>query len=134
VGPERLAATLHRLSSAPLELRAESGDHVFLKAASLARLVPWRQVRHIVSEGNYTRVQLEDGVAPLVPRPLKDWLALMPESLFFQAHRTAIVRLDAICEVVVEGEKRRLQLADGTRLPVSRSHWPALKAALERSS
>ena len=134
VHPGRLAEALRRarLREQARHRPAAANDLVYLKAASLARLVPWRDVRHIISEGNYTRVRLEDGIEPLVPRTLKDWLAFVPERIFVQIHRTAIVRLDAIREIVAEGERRHVRLADGTLLPVSRSHWPALKAALDR--
>lgn len=130
VPPDRLAKTINRLE-APKPRRAEADDVVLLKAPSLARLVPWRSIRTIVSEGNYTRVHLEDGASVLIPRPLKNWLDLVPDGFFLQAHRTTLVRLDAIREIRTDGYRHQLGLSDGSWVAVSRTHWPAIRQALE---
>ena len=80
VHSNRLANTINRIDPPQLR-RAEAEDMVLLKAPSVARLVPWRSIRTIVSEGNYTRVHLEDGTSALLLRPLKNWLDLIPEGL-----------------------------------------------------
>jgi len=131
VRPERLAETLRRLGrihTAPR--RAAIDDVVFLKAASFARFTPWREVHHILSEGNYTRVFLNDGTALLIARPLKKWLELIPDEFFVQIHRTAIVRRDAMRALNLSGGKRELILANGAIVTVSRSHWGSLKQSM----
>lgn len=135
VEPERLAETLRRLSVGQRALgkRAADNDMVFLQGPAVARFVPWREVSYITSDGNNTKIVLAGGVVRMA-RPLKDWLELMPSGLFFQTHRTAIVRLDMIREVFALGERRQVRLADGAVLPVSRTCWPSLKTTLERSA
>jgi two-component system LytT family response regulator len=131
VRPERLQETLsrlHRVQASPP--RAAIDDVVFLKAASVARFMPWRDVHHILSEGNYTRVFLNDGAVLLIARPLKKWLELIPEEFFLRVHRTAIIRRDAMRELRVSGGKRELLLSDGAAIPISRSHWSILKPSL----
>ncbi len=130
VWPERLEETLRRLGRVcAASQKAKIDDVVFLKGASFARFIPWREVHHILSEGNYTRVILNDGTDLLIIRPLKQWLELMPDD-FLQVHRTAIVRRDAMRELHLTGGRRELVLSDSSIVPVSRSHWVALNQAL----
>ena len=131
VRPERLEETLRRLGrvDAPTS-RAAIDDVVFLKAASFARFVPWREIHHILSEGNYTRVFLNDGPALLIARPLKKWLELIPSEFFLQVHRTAIVRRDAMRDLHFAKGKREVILSDGSPVPVSRTHWSLLNRSM----
>ena len=127
VRAERLAETLRRLgrvTAAPP--RAAIDDVVFLKGASFARFTPWRDVHHILSEGNYTRVFLNDGTSVLIARQLKKWLELIPSDFFAQVHRTAIVRRDAMRDVHFSRGKREMVLSDASVVPVSRPHWMSL--------
>ena len=131
VRPERLRESLLRVGRASGAARkAGIDDVVFLKAASVARFLPWRDVHHIVSEGNYTRVFLNDGTALLITRPLKKWRELIPEEFFLRVHRTVIVRRDAMRELRVSAGKRELLLSGGAAIPVSRSHWALLKGSM----
>lgn len=130
--PARLAATLRRAQPARL-LPARADDSVFVKDGSLARFVRWTEIVHIESEGNYTRVHLDDASAPLMLRPLKEWLDLSPPALFVQIHRTLLVRRSAIHGIRQVSEDRRLLvLANHRELPIGRSYWPAVRALLLR--
>lgn len=132
VHPERLAETIARLRrQTPPRRPADGRDAVFLKIGAAYRFIPWCEVHHVVSEGNYTRVFFEDCPSALVLKPLKEWLDLMPREIFLHVHRTALVRRSAIAEIRHPGRDRReLLLSDGSLIPVGPSHWPALKAAL----
>lgn len=131
VRPERLEETLRRLGRAVATTRrAGIDDVVFLKGASFARFTPWRDVHHILSEGNYTRVYLNDGTDVVIVRPLKKWLELMPADSFQQVHRTAIVRRDVMRELRISGGRRELTLSDSSVVPVSRPHWMALNQSM----
>ncbi len=134
VQPERLAETLRRVRSrAPFFQRATSNDAVFVKTGSSARFVQWGEVQSIISEGNYTRLFLENAPSLLMLRPLKEWLDLAPAGEFLQVHRKALVRLNAIREIQNLGENRRqMILADGQLIPVGRAFWTGIKVLLER--
>ena len=129
VHPDRLAETIRRLRRHERFLRpAEADDAVLLKVGSTARFVPWREIHHVVTEGNYTRVVMGEGTALTVLRSLKAWTELAPSELFLQIHRTALVRRTAIREIVIVAEGRReVVLSDGTRLPVGRTYVAGLK-------
>jgi two-component system LytT family response regulator len=137
VHPERLAETINRLRQPrprpPPRSPAGKDDVVYLKGPSLARFAPWADVHHIVSEGNYTRVFLDDGTSPLVLRPLKNWLAVMPRDVFLQVHRTAIVRRTALRDVRISKSGRWIVLSDGTELSISRAYWESLKALMRQA-
>lgn len=136
VSEERLSETLRRvLRQDPLRQRASKDDTVFVKIGTTARFVPWREVSCILSEGNYTRVFLQDDPSILVLRPLHEWMALAPEGLFIRVHRTSLVRRTAIQEIRNEvSGKRIIVMTDGQILPVGRAYWNNLKATLTSDS
>lgn len=132
VAEARLAETLQRiLHREPLRQRALADDAVFVKIGATARFLPWVEVSHILSEGNYTRVFFDRYPSTLVLRPLHEWMALAPEGLFIQTHRTAIVRRSAIEEVRggLSG-RHEIVLADGQVLPVGRTYWTTLRETI----
>ena len=131
--PRRLDEALHRVRAdlAPRRVEPTPDDSVFLPFERTARLVAWQDVTHVESSGNYTRVHLADGDSALVLRPLKDWPPLFPKDMFVQAHRSFIVRVRSI--QLVDGTEvrlRKLVLQGGAVVPVSRTCWPEVKAAL----
>lgn len=134
VRPERLAEALRRarLAGPPERRDADEADAVFIKAGAFAGLVPWRDVMAIVAEGNYTRVRLADGRELIVLKTLREWLALAPEGLFLQVHRSVLVRRSGIRELRQAGEKRHeLVLGAGAPVPVGRVYATAVREALE---
>jgi two-component system LytT family response regulator len=134
VQPDRLAETLRRVRSRePVRHRATDSDAVFIKTGSRARFIPWGEVQHIISEGNYTRIFLENAPSFLMLRPLKEWLDLAPTGDFLQVHRKALVRLSAIREIQNLGlNRRQIMLTDGQLIPLGRAFWPGLKVLLGR--
>jgi len=131
--PERLAATLERIRRHEQAERREArgSDSVFLRFGDTARLVPWTEINRLETSGNYTRVVMDDGSNPLVLRPIREWLKLVPAGQFIQVHRNAIIRLEAIRALkFLERSRHEVVLADGTALAVSRGQWPHLKAAI----
>lgn len=125
VHPERLKSTLERIvpSATPAE-----DEPLLLKDGSTSRLVPWREILRVVSEGNYTRVHLERGDSTLILRPLKEWQTIAPKGLFCRVHRTVLIQRRGIREIrALSDDKREILATDGIAIPVSRSFWPALK-------
>lgn len=134
VQQSRLMETLQRLSergSRMVRTPAKDDDLLYLKGTSLARFVRWREVLSVLAEGNYTRVRLADGTAPLIRRALKDWIVLAPDETFFQTHRTALVRRDAVREIRrQDGGNLQLVLSDGSLVPVGRAYRVEVRTAL----
>lgn len=137
VQPERLAEALRRMRIQEAASRSRppgEDDAVFIKADAVARFVPWREVQHVTSSGNYTIVHLADEASLIVRRPLKEWLALAPDGMFLHVHRTAMVRCGAIRELLFSGGKKRdLLLHGGAIVPVGREYASSVCAALAGS-
>ena len=128
----RLAESLNRIRrKESLERQvAETDDSVFLRFENTARLVPWSQINTIQTHGNYTQVNLHNGDSTLILRTLKEWNTYVPKNMFVQAHRTTLVRVQAIRSVEFKQRQRCLLIDSGITVPVSRSCWPDVRAAI----
>jgi DNA-binding LytR/AlgR family response regulator len=92
-------------------------------------VLAWAQVSHLRTENRLLFVHTPDGRF-ILDRSLDELEALLAPR-FLRTHRSAMVALDAICEVVPDpGGTGEIQLRDGTRLPVSRDRMPELRARL----
>ena len=130
VRPERLAESLARLQRPKPMLPPQSDDLVFLRGAPVPKFVPWRTIRHIEAEGNYTRIHLDDGASCVMLRTVKEWLSLAPAGMFVRIHRKAVVRKSAIREIrALGGKKYEILLQGGLTLPVSRTHFAEIRPA-----
>jgi two-component system LytT family response regulator len=127
--PARLAEAIARVRRQLPPKPATVDDMVFLRIGTTARFVPWRSVLRIDTEGDYTRVFLDDGTEGLILRPLKEWLAIAPAALLVRVHRCHLVRAEAIREIrLVAKDRREIVIADGSLVPIGRDFWPDLKA------
>jgi DNA-binding LytR/AlgR family response regulator len=92
-------------------------------------VLTWAQVSHLRTENRLLFVHTPEGRF-ILDRSL-DELETLLAPRFFRTHRSAMVALDAICEVVPDpGGTGELRLQDGSRLPVSRDRMPELRARL----
>lgn len=92
-------------------------------------VLAWAQVSHLRTENRLLFVHTPEGRFVL-DRSLDELeAALAPR--FFRTHRSAMVALDAIRELVPDpGGTGEIRLQDGSRLPVSRDRMPDLRARL----
>ncbi|MFY9509787.1 MAG: LytTR family DNA-binding domain-containing protein [Rubrivivax sp.] len=115
---DRLAAPLRRPPSPVLQ--AAVGREV--------RLIPVDQVVYFESDARYTRVVHADGEA-LIRTPLKELLATLDDTQFWQVHRSVIVnhRHIAAAVRVDEGSMHLTLRGRSEMLPVSRHFQPLFK-------
>jgi DNA-binding LytR/AlgR family response regulator len=92
-------------------------------------VLAWAQVSHLRTENRLLFVHTPEGRFVL-DRSLDELETLLaPE--FFRTHRSAMVALEAIRELVPDpGGTGELRLLDGARVPVSRDRMPELRARL----
>jgi two-component system LytT family response regulator len=138
----RLAASIARLEKkkrrperrpGPAQPLAET-DQIYIRTDRERRFVPVSAVVAVVSEGgNYTAVHLEDGRRPLVRETLKQWEALLPESLFRRISRSAIANIRRLRSMEKQADGRFAAGFDGLETPVevARHHVAHLKKLLE---
>lgn len=92
-------------------------------------VLAWAQVSHLSTENRLLFVHTPEGRFVL-DRSL-DELETLLAPRFYRTHRSAMVALDAIRELVPDpGGTGELRLQDGSRLPVSRDRMAELRARL----
>ncbi|MCK9303888.1 MAG: LytTR family DNA-binding domain-containing protein [Bacteroidales bacterium] len=98
------AERLERMIS---KLDKEAGDDFFLSKLSYQdklfvsdnrqmRFIDIKDITHIQSTGNYSKLVLNTNEKILIYRPLKEWEKRLPGTKFCRIHRTAIVNIDYI--------------------------------------
>jgi DNA-binding LytR/AlgR family response regulator len=139
---ERLAETLAR--ARPQAEQADLG--VLLQALEATRrkemperftvlvkgrilVLAWAQVSHLRTENRLLFVHTPEGRF-ILDRSLDELESLLAPR-FFRTHRSAMVALGAIRELVPDpGGTGEVRLLDGARVPVSRDRLPELRARL----
>ena len=100
VEAERLAATIARLQSPPLQQplahRLSPDSVVFLGSASSAAFTTVGHIACVLAEGDYTRVVTADGRERLVLRSLLEWEHSLPMGPFARVHRSAIANMSLV--------------------------------------
>jgi two-component system LytT family response regulator len=124
VEPERLAAALRKLQSAPSAPGITAGDapleQLFVRDGPRCWFVPLREVSLISSEGNHVRL-LWGKERPLLGRSLAALELKLDPRRFFRANRGQIVNLEFIQDLEPgAGGRLHLQLRDGPEIEVSR--------------
>ncbi|GLH74381.1 DNA-binding response regulator [Geothrix limicola] len=139
---ERLAETLNRTrpKEAGLDLgllmqaleatrRKEMPERFTVLVKGRILVLAWATVSHLRTENRLLFVHTPEGRFVL-DRSL-DELETLLAPRFFRTHRSAMVAMDAIQELVPDpGGTGELRLRDGARVPVSRERMPDLRARL----
>lgn len=132
VEPDRLALTLDRIRAniRPTPPAPRPDNRIMLKSNGTIHWIPWTEILHVRSDGNYTHVHLAGAEPRMIHKPLKEWIELAPPG-FVQTHRQHLVQLRRIASVESPPNgPRRLHMTDGTTVPVGRGYWPALRRTL----
>ena len=96
------------------------------------KVVPVDEILHIVASGVYAELHTAKETH-LVRTPLSQLEEHLDPDQFFRVHRSAIVRLDEVSELIREGGGSCLvQLRSGVKLPVGRSRREELEVRLGR--
>ena len=82
----------------------------------------------VTSEDHYLRLHMEGGDQPLLLYRFGDAVADLEGLDGLQVHRGAWIAARAVAGAEREGRRWWLRLPDGTRLPVSDRHLPAVRA------
>jgi two-component system LytT family response regulator len=103
---ERLALALSRLGrrlaedeQAPAGLRDD--DRVFLRTSRGLRVALVRQITHILADGNYTTVWLQDGQSFLMDRTMGVWESMLRHTSFVRLDRSLMLNLAHLVEMTV---------------------------------
>ncbi len=131
---ERLRARSAAAWDAPVERVAQArpwaAGRLLARIGARYRVVPQAEVEHFAADTGTTVAHTADGQYDLDPSLDALELRLEP-GRFFRISRAALVRLDAVAEVLARpGGHGEVRLRSGARLPVSRRRLTALLTAL----
>ncbi len=138
VNPHRLKASLNRVlySERPVEVGAlKQTDRVLLRDEQRRRVVFVPQISGIKGLQNYNEVFLSDGTKVCVRDTMSRWLARLPKPLFFSPHRSLIVNLHAIHDIVFDSPKELRFKLDGHDVvfTLGRDSGTSLRKAIKAS-
>lgn len=96
-----------------------------LRAESILRVESDENYCHIVAAGGDGRTNRY-----MERMTLREALETLPEQLFLQTHRSHLVNLRCVAELIRDGRRRQLQLTNGDRVPVSRARINAVQSRI----
>lgn len=120
--PASMQALLQQLSA---QLSGQAPQYLEVlqaNAGSTVQVIPVREVLFFVSDEKYTRVQTAAAEA-LIRKPIKELVNELDPRHFWQIHRSAIVNVQAVAQVVRDERGRQIVHLNGhpQKLEVSRS-------------
>lgn len=107
-------------------------DVVFVAQAGARFALPCPSIVLIEAEGDYTRLEIEGGTAPLQPRALAEWERALSKDRFLRVHRRFVVNRHRIRALDTLPDGRwTLRLAGRAEpVPVGRQYRDAVRACL----
>lgn len=138
VSPRRLKESLNRVlyCERPVEIGVlKATDRVLLRDENRRRVVFVPEISGIKGLQNYNEVFLSDGSKFCVRDTMARWLSRLPKDLYFSPHRSFIVNLNAVHDVVFESPKELKFRLDGheTVFTLARDSGAELRKALKAS-
>ena len=104
-------------------------DRIGVKLASSIECIHLDEIVCCEAWGNYCKIHISGRKDALVmSKPLKHLCTVLPDTGFFRTHQSYIIRVDAIRSVSDE-----IELTNGMRVPLSRSHKPAFMQWLKQN-
>ncbi len=144
VSPERVSAALERarqrlLARVPLPVEkltaaARPADlpatRLVVRQGPRVHVVPVDRLDYAEAQDDYVSLRSE-GKSYLKQQTLSDLEGSLDKARFVRIHRSYLLNLDRLARIETEGgEPKNVVLADGTRLPLSRSGYSRLKMLL----
>jgi two-component system, LytTR family, response regulator len=109
---------------------ADRPQRIVVKDGARVHVIPIARLDYAEAQDDYVALHSE-GKTYLKQQPIAALEALLDPALFVRIHRSTIVNLERVARIEPWGKESRLAiLADGTRLPVSRSGYTRLLAAM----
>ena len=129
---DRQGELAQRLSELLRTGRAETTERLLVKAGGRVSFVDIDSIDWVEAEGNYVRIHAGSQVY-LMRETMNGLIARIGERQFFRIHRSRIVNITRVKELIIAGGgDYQVLLWDGTRLGLSRLYRDALQAQLGR--
>jgi two-component system LytT family response regulator len=129
---DRQGELAQRLSELLRTGRSETTERLLVKAGGRVSFVDIDSIDWVEAEGNYVRIHSGSQVY-LMRETMNGLIARIGERQFFRIHRSRIVNIARVKELIIAGGgDYQVLLWDGTRLGLSRLYRDALQAQLGR--
>ena len=129
---DRQGELAQRLSELLRTGRSETTERLLVKAGGRVSFVDIDSIDWVEAEGNYVRIHAGSQVY-LMRETMNGLIARIGERQFFRIHRSRIVNIARVKELIIAGGgDYQVLLWDGTRLGLSRLYRDALQAQLGR--
>ena len=129
---DRQGELAQRLSELLRTGRSETTERLLVKAGGRVSFVEIDSIDWVEAEGNYVRIHAGSQVY-LMRETMNGLIARIGERQFFRIHRSRIVNITRVKELIIAGGgDYQVLLWDGTRLGLSRLYRDALQAQLGR--
>lgn len=126
-GKERLSEALERVRQQRAVKRARM---LAVRKPGKIELIAVEEVAYVRAAGSYSELVLRSGRVELHDKTLERLMAVLPEN-FIRIHKSYAIRFETIRALhVSEGSRYRVELSDGTSLPVGRSRVADLRERL----
>ena len=80
--------------------RLKENQGIMISNRKKTVFVKVKNIVYISAEGDYTNVNLIDGKKVLASKLLKEWEKILPQDLFYRTHRSFIINIDQIEEII----------------------------------
>lgn len=126
----RLGERRPPLDAAPPRGPQERPQRIVVKDGTRVHVIPLDKLDYIEAQDDYVALH-SGGKSHLKQQSIASLEATLDPARFVRIHRSAIVNLERIARIEPYGKESRIAiLADGTRLPVSRSGYTRLIEAM----
>ncbi|MBD3241442.1 MAG: response regulator [Chitinivibrionales bacterium] len=128
---ERLSRALARVSGENTGAGSKT-KYLTVKRLGALYLIPIDDVSFLKGAGDYVEIHLKDQKTELHSKSLEAMERILPER-FVRVHKSYMVDMEEVKQILVHGGgKYEIELAHGNRVPLSRTRYKDISAALEK--
>ena len=133
VHPERLNKAIQRLGS-PFKEEVKTTlvptDKILVSSRQCSRFISVKAINYIEANGDYSNIYAAHGFMGMAHTTIKKWMERLPEALFVQIHRSFIVNINWISEIIKNpnGNFAAAILHQEKQLPISRNHLKKIRS------
>jgi two-component system LytT family response regulator len=98
-------------------LATKEASKIALNSSDSISIVPIAEILYLKAEGPYTQFFLENGNSITVSKSIMAYDDILPQSVFFRAHRSYVVNLNQIRQI--DKKNFVLKLSNGDEVPLS---------------
>jgi two-component system LytT family response regulator len=123
---ERLSKSLNRQTKEKIDILKKSlsdnrsqEDKIAISTSEGIEFIPIKNIIHVESKSNYSKIFLTDNKSIMVTKILKDFEEMLVPYNFYRVHNSHLVNLNYI-QKYVRSQGGHVQLQDGTLIDISR--------------